>query len=79
LALIVEVNLTEPVTAIAGVGSAEHNIYGCTPCPVCGSKARAPYDRGPARSHIGMRDGELYSVECSDCGFAQPGVYNHAL
>ena len=35
------------------------NIYGCQPCPKCGSKYRASYRES------GM-------IECDDCGLKQP-------
>ena len=38
------------------------NMYGCEPCPKCGSKYRAPF----------KPDGVLM-IECDDCGFKEPG------
>ena len=40
------------------------NMYGCEPCPKCGSEYRAPYKKS---------DGTI-SIECDDCGFKEIGV-----
>lgn len=37
------------------------NMYGCLPCPKCGSEYRASYDNGP---DAGM-------ICCDDCGFKE--------
>ena len=38
------------------------NLYGCLPCPRCGSKCRAAYRK-------------TMTVDCDDCGFAEPAVF----
>lgn len=35
------------------------NMYGCLPCPECGSRYRAPYKR------------QTYQIECGDCGYIE--------
>jgi DNA-directed RNA polymerase subunit RPC12/RpoP len=40
------------------------NIYGCFPCPVCGSRFRASYVRAETKKR---------TVECDDCGHVEPG------
>lgn len=44
-----------------------NNMYGCPPCPQCGSAYRAPY---------GSVTAKVLSVECDDCGYKEPGVYD---
>ncbi len=39
---------------------AETNMYGCTPCPKCGSELRVPYQCG--------------RIECDNCGFTERDV-----
>ena len=38
------------------------NIYGCTPCPWCGSKHRAGYKK-------------TNTIDCDDCGFTVPADF----
>lgn len=38
------------------------NMYGCQPCPKCGSKYRVMYN-----------DAEGL-IRCDDCGFNEPGI-----
>jgi hypothetical protein len=42
-------------------GKPDRNMYGCVPCPRCGSKYRAPYQK------------VRFTVECDDCGRIEPG------
>jgi hypothetical protein len=48
--------------AVLDIGNPKANIYGCLPCPKCGSEFRVPYDRV-----------ERVEIDC-DCGFVQPAV-----
>jgi predicted RNA-binding Zn-ribbon protein involved in translation (DUF1610 family) len=41
------------------------NMYGCLPCPKCGSEFRAAYKSGRS---AGM-------VACDDCGFSEPATW----
>lgn len=38
------------------------NMYGCMPCPKCGSKYRAAYRK-------------TITVDCDDCGFKELAVF----
>jgi predicted RNA-binding Zn-ribbon protein involved in translation (DUF1610 family) len=46
--------------AIVNHDDADANMYGCYPCPKCGSVYRASYDRE-----------EGLMVECDDCGLTE--------
>lgn len=39
-----------------------HNMYGCAPCPKCGSKYRAAFRKSGGPDSGGLR------IECDDCG-----------
>lgn len=43
----------------------KRNMYGCLPCPKCGSVYRAGYEERPTK-------GKPRQIECDDCGFAEP-------
>lgn len=46
----------------------KRNLYGCLPCPKCGSVYRCPYDRA-----------EGLVVECDECGLVEPADENHPI
>lgn len=58
---------SEVKVAVIDTGDPEENMYGCRPCPKCGSKYRAPFRRGQ------WPEGAEFSIECDDCGFREPG------
>ena len=45
-------------TAVLDYGDPARNMYGCLPCPKCGSEYRAPFGK----------PGAQISVECDGCG-----------
>lgn len=42
------------------------NMYGCLPCPKCGSKYRASYTNSKMSKKLGHP-----TVECDECGFVE--------
>lgn len=42
------------------------NMYGCAPCPQCGSKCRAPYKSSKKAKEMGAP-----TIECDDCGHVE--------
>jgi hypothetical protein len=49
---------------------ADANMYGCQPCPHCGSTKRATW---PGKSQ------DSYRIECDDCGFKQEGTLSREV
>ncbi len=49
--------------AIVDIGNPLANMYGCLPCPKCGSTYRATFTGA---------SGQL-TVECDDCGLVEDG------
>lgn len=45
------------------------NMYGCTPCPKCGSKFRVTYKTSKLAQYTGNP-----MIECDDCGLAEFAV-----
>lgn len=52
-------------SGIVDFQSPSANMYGCQPCPKCGSKFRASYKSGRS---AGM-------VACDDCGHHEPAMW----
>lgn len=50
--------------------SATANMYGCEPCPKCGSKHRAAYTGSKAAKRWGRA-----TIECDDCGHVEPAEF----
>ncbi len=51
------------------------NMYGCTPCPRCDSRYRAPYMRDPKTLRMANGvPGAKMTVECDECGYKQWAV-----
>lgn len=60
-------NLNEPETTVdLSCTDPKRNMYGCLPCPKCGSEYRACFSRPDSAGLVEN------TVECSDCGYAQP-------
>lgn len=55
------------------------NMYGCLPCPKCGSTFRASYRR-PVFKDPHPKDaapgGSLRTIECDDCGFKESAPFD---
>jgi len=47
-----------------------HNMYGCTPCPKCGSKYRAVFKKNRKRDEAPE---DLGFISCDDCGYEELG------
>lgn len=54
--------VTEEETTVDWVSREGRNMYGCLPCPSCGSEFRAAFGRP-------WWD---FRVECDECGLVQP-------
>ncbi len=58
-----------PTTAVIDESDPAANMYGCLPCPKCGSRFRWP-------NHNETRTG--LNVVCDECGLVQPAVRKDA-
>ncbi len=47
------------------------NMYGCLPCPRCGSKSRVSYRTSKEAKRLGHP-----TVECDECGFVERAFYS---
>ena len=53
-----------------------NNMYGCEPCPKCGSVYRAPFMRHPETLVLANGNpAARMTIECDDCGYRQWAEY----
>jgi len=56
-------------TGIVDTSQQGANMYGCLPCPKCGSEYRWPQKGGPNYAEV---------IVCDDCGFEEPYRFGRA-
>lgn len=56
------------MSAVLDLEHPDANMFGCLPCPKCGSKYRAPF--------ASKADPKVVNVECDDCGLKEGPATN---